>query len=428
MSDTKTPSTLPSVLPAPRKHHKFGPSKMGYLAACAAFTGKEGENDYSEEGTFLHDLTEGMVKHVINSKRKTVLEQVEPLCKKHELSVDQESALRYTARKVDRFFALKPSAVYTEIDVSVKRVNGKNLNHGYLDLCFVYPSGTGIIVDYKFGKLPVPAAPKNLQGKNYWVGIMQRYPGLKKCGVCFIQPRLEFISEVMFGRDQLPSILNELETIANNAEQVQKDPKNAQALMTVGTYCDWCALSGTCSVLNNHRGMAVSKHMGLPMPPKFDGLSIAKPEDLALARYWVDVIEQGLGDVKAKAREAAEINGGEISCTLPNGEVITYEMASRNHDRQLGSAIEIAEALQEFVTPQEILGAAELAIGKLEAVVKTAMTDLAKAKGEKLTKKDAWEQIQSLLSATGLLTRADGSISYLRLKKTADRQLTDKKA
>ncbi len=418
--------TTTVALPPPRKHHKYGPSKMGYLAKCSAFTGKVGENDFSEEGTFLHDLMDEMVQNVIARKFDTVLAQVEPLAKKHELSTDQESALRYASRKMDRFFSMRPTQVVTEIDVSIKRLNGKNLNHGYLDVLFLYGK-IGIVVDYKFGKIPVPPASKNYQGKNYWVGVMQKYPGLDKCGVCFVQPRLEFISEAMFTRAQLPMILSELETIADNADAVQNDPKNAQALMTVGTYCDWCALSGTCSVLNNHRGMAVSKHLGLPLPPKFEGLVINRPEQLALARYWVDVIEQGLGDVKMKALEAAEANGGEISCKLPSGEVITYEISERQKDRKLGSAIGVAEALQEFVTPQEVLGAAELALGKLEAVVKTAMVELARAKGEKLTKKDAWEQAQALLSATGLITRESGSIRYLRLKKTAERQLTEGK-
>ncbi len=420
-------STTPVSLPAPRKHHKYGPSKMGYLAKCSAFTGKEGENDYSEEGTFLHDLMEAMVQLVIKKKVTTVLQQVEALAKKHELSEDQESALRYAARKIDRLFALNPSAVVTEIDVQVQRLNGKSLNHGFLDLLFIYGGAVGIIVDYKFGRLPVPPAPKNYQGKNYWAGVMQKYAGLSKCGVCFVQPRLEFISEAMFGRDQLPMILKELETIADNAEQVQKDPKNAQALMTVGTYCDWCALAGTCSVLNNHRALAVHKHLGLPLPPKFDGLSIARPEQLALARYYVDIIEQGLGDVKTKAYEAAEANGGEISCTLPSGDVITYEVAERSKDRKLGSAGEVADALKEFVTPQEVLGAAELALGKLESIVKTARTDLARAKGEKLTKKAAWEEVESLLSAMGLITREGGNVRYLRIKRTAEKQLTEGK-
>lgn len=413
--------------PAPRSHHRFGPSKMGYLSKCAAYTGKEGESDYSEEGTMLHDLMEGMVKLVIAGKQANVIDQTEPLAKKHELSTDQESALRYAARKIDRFFALKPIEVVTEIDLTVERLNGNNLNHGYLDLLFIFKNDLAIIVDYKFGRIPVAPAAKNLQGKNYWLGAMQKYPGIKTCGICFIQPRLEWISEALFRRDQMPGILKELESIADNAEQVQRDPKNAQALMTVGTYCDWCALAGTCSVLNNHRGMAVAKHLGLPLPPKFDGLLINKPEQIALARYWVDVIEQGLGDVKMKALEAAEANGGEISCTLPSGEVVTYEISERGKDRKLGSAIDIAEALQEFVTPQEVLGAAELALGKLEAVVKTAMVDLAKAKGEKLTKKAAWEQIENTLSAMGLLTRDSGQIRYLRIKRTADRELTNGK-
>jgi hypothetical protein len=424
MLDSKTPVAIAP----PRKHHRFGPSKMGYLSKCSAFTGKEGENDYSEEGTFLHDMTEGMVRLVLAGKFKTVLEQVQGIVTKHELSDDQSSALRFVAKKLDRLFALKPVKVITEIDTTIKRVNGKNLNHGFLDILFIFKTATGftgIICDYKFGRIPVTPAPKNYQGKNYWVGCMQEHTELEKCGVCFIQPRLGWISEAMFTRAQLPSILNELETIVSNAEEVQRNPAQAHKLMTVGNYCDYCALAGECTALNNARGMAVARHHGLPLPPKFDGLSISQPEQLALARYWVDIIERGLGDVKTKAYEAAEANGGEISCKLPDGSTITYEVAERGHDRSLGNASEVADALQEFVSPSEILGAAELAIGKLETIVKSAMVELAKAKGEKLTKKAAWEQVTATLEACGLMTKPGGTIRYLRQKRAPEKQLTE---
>jgi hypothetical protein len=172
-------------------------------------------------------------------------------------------------------------------------------------------------------------------------------------------------------------------------------------------------------VLSNHRALAATKFNDLPQPVSFKGLSINTPAEIALARYWCDIIEAGVKEVKQRAFELAELNGGEISCVLPSGEEIVYSIAEKNADRSLGSAIEISEVFKDFLSPNEVLGAAELALGKLEPIVKNALVDAAKARGDKLTKKAAWEQAQSTLEANGLLTRPDGKIRFLKRKKQA---------
>ena len=75
------------------------------------------------------------------------------------------------------------------------------------------------------------------------------------------------------------------------------------------------------------------------------------------------------------------------------------------------------------MTTEEILGAAELAIGKLEPIAKNALVEAAKARGEKLTKKAAWEQVCSTLEANSLLSRPDGKIRFLKRKKAAPKQI-----
>lgn len=424
----ETPTTPATAAPSPsstRKHHKYGPSRLNYLDECAAFTSRSGTSEAAEEGTFLHDIMEKVLTQVKKGRAATCLEQISGWVTKSfpELEEEQLVYLRFCSRRCDVFIAKKPNAIHTEISVSVKHPDGKELNHGFLDVLFVFKD-TGILQDFKFGGQPVKPASKNLQGFNYVLGCFQKFPFLNRIGAEFIQPKLNWVSSHLFQRKQTGEIYQRLKTVIDQAEFVQDNPKQAQQFMKPGGYCNYCALNGECAVLNNHRAVAVSKYHALPVPPAFSGLVLEKPEDFALARYYIDIIEQGFDGLKTRAFEVAKANGGELRCTLPNGEEVVYELASRSSNRVLGNAVEVAEALKDVVTEKEVLGAAELAITKLEPIVKTAMVDLAKARGEKLTKKAAWEQAQATLEANGVLSRSDVKIEYLRQRKEV-KQITE---
>lgn len=409
-----------------RKHHKYGPSRLGYLSECAAFTSTSGTSDAAEQGTFLHDLMEQMLQQVIKGKAKTTLEQVAGWVRvNHEITDEEADYLRFCCKRCDVYISRKPSAIHSEISVRALHEDGTELNHGFLDVLFVF-GDIGILVDFKFGWEPVKPAKDNLQGKNYALGCFQKFRELNRIGVEFIMPKLNWVTSHLFERLQMSELHASLSEVINRAEFVQDNPTQAQQFMKPGKYCTYCALAGTCTVLANHRAKAAAKYHGLPMPVSFKGLELKTPEDVALARYWVEVIETGLGEVKSKAFEMAEANGGSISCTLPSGQVITYEVTERNSDRSLGSAVEVAEALKEICSPVEILGAAELAITKLETIAKNSLVELAKGRGEKLTKKAAWEQVESTLEAQGLLTRPDRKIRFLKLAKPTTKQIEEK--
>lgn len=413
-----TPPVIESTNAVTRKHHKYGPSKTNYLLACAGFKNNDGTSEAAEQGTFLHDIMDKILQHVVKKNAATCLEQVAAwVTKTYELADEEIDYIRFCCKRCDVFIAKKPTAIYTEIDVNVTGDDKKELNHGFLDVLFVF-GDTGILQDFKFGWEPVKPATSNLQGQNYVLGCFQKFRTLNKIGVEFIQPKLNWISSALFHRSQMAEIYERLASVIRNAEFVQQHPEQAQDFMAAGSYCKYCARATVCPVLANVRGKMVSRYQDLPMPPSFKGLELTKPEDIALARYWCDLAETATKEIKHRAFEIAELNGGSISCVLPSGEVVAYAVQEKNSDRSLGSAIEVAEALKEVCSSEEILGAAELAIGKLETIVKNAMVELAKARGEKLTKKAAWEQIQSTLEAHGLLTRADTKIRFLKQQKT----------
>lgn len=425
---TATLTTEIKLTTQERGHHKYGPSKLNYLNACAGFKSNDGTSDAAEQGTFLHDLMEGIIQQVIQKKAATCVEQLSGwVTKNNELADDEIEYLRFACKRCDVFFSRKPDAVHTEIDVHVRNEDSSaELNHGYLDVLFVFKN-TGILIDFKFGWEPVTPAPTNLQGQNYAIGCFQKFTFLDQIGVEFIQPKLNWVTSTLFHRKQMAEIYDRLNGVIQNAEYLQTNPADAQKYMKPGSYCKYCAHTA-CAMLANHRAVMVSKFKGLPVPPSFQGVDLRTPEEVALARYWVEIADTLTSEIKTKSLEMAEANGGSISCTLPDGSVILYEICEKNADRKLGSAVEIAEAFKESISPQEILGAAELALGKFETIAKTALTDLAKATGgEKLTKKAAWEQAVSTLEAHGLLTRPDGKIRFLKLKKNAVKQIEEQK-
>lgn len=403
-----------------RRHHAFGPSKLGYIDQCSAFTGKNETTDAAEAGTFLHELMRLMLEQVVLKKFKTTREQVRGwVAQNNELSEDEIGWLQFCCDRCDVFIAKKPQQIDLEISVVVTKDDGTELNHGSIDVLFVFKN-TGILLDFKFGWVPVPPADKNLQGKNYALGCLQKYPALAKIGVEFTQPKLGWTTFTVFNRGQMDNLLATLSDVIDRALYVQKNPADAQKFMKPGSYCDYCALSGSCTVLSNHRAIAAAKMNDLPMPTSFKGMELTTPADVALARYWVDIMEKGIEEIKTRAFEMAEINNGRIECVLPSGQVVAYEIRERNSDRTLGSAIEISEAFKEFVTPEEVLGAAKLSVGALETIVVNSMVEVAKAGGEKLTKKDAGAQMMSTLEALNLVSQSDKKIRFLKSIKSTD--------
>jgi hypothetical protein len=344
------------------------------------------------------------------------------LATKVDLSDDEYAYLRACCVRADIYLARKPALIEAEVSVRICAENGTELNHGTLDVLYGWGE-TIILQDFKFGWVPVKHARENLQGMNYALGVFQKYRDVQKVGVELIQPKLGWVSMTFYRRTQMAQLFQEIAEVIRRAELVQNNPEIAQRFMKPGTYCSYCALSGSCTALSNHRALAATKFNNLPMPSSFKGLEITDPVDMALARYWVDIIENGCKEIKQRAFEIAELNGGEISCTLPNGEEIIYAVTEKMADRTLGAPVEVFEALKEFMTLEEVMGAAELAITKLEPIAKTARVEAARLAGEKLTKKAAWEAIQNTLEAHGVLSRPDTKIRFLKRKKQAPKEL-----
>lgn len=447
-----------------RKHHKRGPSKLGYIDECPAFTSTDGSSEAAEQGTRLHEIMDWIVSKYKTLNCSTPLFDIlSDYAKENPIDDDERSLLAFCIRELNKWLP-QASEIFNETRVIVENPDGSELTHGSLDLLLVFKSGNALLIDLKFGWLPVMPAPSNLQGRAYALGALMARHDLNKIGVMFIQPKLGLVDTAVYHRRQLNDMFQTIRRTIDRAEAFERDPVGNQGMMKSGDYCSYCALSkaGTCPAkLSQLRAVATTRS-SLPTMPSLD--VIDTPEKAALARYWVELIEQEgfLSGVKDKAKEFAQNNGGSISVTLPDGEIIAYAIQERGHDRVLGEALEVAKVLESFLTLEEILGCADLSIGKLEdigvralyeaenevpeskisgaetqldaLVTSGALTKTAAAKklkeikaaNPRITKKEAKEKFSGLLEAHGVLSKPDGKIPVLKRQKNT-KAITDKK-
>lgn len=442
---------------AVRKHSPYGPSKLAYLNACPGFTSTDGTSEAAEQGTRLHEIMDLLVERYKKTQRP-LLELLDEYSKESPLDDIERGLLVFCIRELNKWLP-HAKEIHNEIRVTILNPDGTELTHGHLDLLLIFERGSALLTDFKFGFVPVAAAPTNVQGKAYALGCYEKF-GLKinKLGVKFIQPKLGVVSDAVFSRADLNGMYQEIREIIDRAKTVERDSAGTLHLLNPSDYCSYCQHSkqGTCPAkLKQLQAVALAKS-DLPCPTvSFRDLSsIDSPEKAALARYWVELIEQDgfLDGIKSKAKEFAINNGGAIETILPDGQVIRYAVEEKRHDRSLGSAIEVANALNGFLTMEEVLGCADLSITKLENVGKRAIAEQSNADADaaiegikalnlppkdekkrikeirdqfpKKTLKEATEDFQNMLTAQGLLSRPDGTIQVLKRKKNETKQLT----
>lgn len=441
-----------------RDHHPYGPSVLNYVAACPGFKSRGGSNEAAEDGTRLHDIMVKVLLVVVGQLRMkeggvditpSALEALAVTLQTETVSEEEELYLEFCCREVDKWLPMvKGTDIALEQRVYVRHENGKTLNFGHYDLLLFINGEVAILFDWKFGWIPVPPAERNWQGKNYAVGVFQKYPLLKKLGVIFVQPKLHRVTNTSYLRDDTYAMYREVRQVIETAQ-------NPQAPRHVGPYCDYCALAGTCTTLINETDRALAVYEGLPIPQGFTGLQITNAEDAVKAMFVLNRLEAFLekaADLKALVKDFARANNGLLSAPLPDGRLITVELKSRNAPRSADKPGLIAEVLKDFLCSEQVLGACDVNITTLEEIFANALVerrdaeaqallasaeaeaqriassgdlpgaaqarDLAKreAKALRITKRKARELLGDMLSAEGLLSRPDTRVEYLKMR------------
>lgn len=452
-----------------RTHHKNSPSKLPYLGECAGFTSDEtGDKDAAEKGTQLHEYMDEILARYLADPKKVLLTHLDEYCKSITIDDLDRGLLVFCARLVAKYLGSAGSTAVHEIKVAIHRGDGNVLTSGHLDVLIIFANGAALLIDYKFGWLPVKHAALNEQGIAYALGVFEKYPSIKKIGVMFIQPRLGTTTDAVITREEIPIKMEQIAIIIERAEWFQRKGFTPETipLLKTGLHCTYCkhTVEGTCPAR-----MAMLSRVAETVRPTLaashlDIEAINTPEKAALARYWVETVEDWLGPVKDRAKQfALQAPDRKIGITLADGTQVAYKIQDKKFDRSLGETLDVADALKEFLTLQQLLACASLSLGKLEEISADAIleavngaedrelqaidekhriqlsatppqiTKSAAAKERKairdrykslrITKEEAREQFSTLLTAKGLLTRPDGTTPSLVRDKSVTKAL-----
>jgi hypothetical protein len=453
----------PSPDHAARKHHKFGPSKLPYTAECPGFTSTDGTSEAAEQGTRLHEIADELVKQW-KATKQPLFELLDAYSKANPLDDDERGLLGFCFKELNKWIN-RTNIVENEIEIEVldysvpETDENRRLTAGFLDLLLIFGT-TALLIDWKFGFIPVAPAPTNLQGRAYALGAFLKYPRLDKIGVMFVQPKLGGVTDTLYKRSDIPMMFSTIRDTVNAAMIVRRDPAGTVNLLKTGDYCAYCAKAkdGTCPAKMKQLSLVAAQRAEIPLP-SLNVDSLDTPEKAALALYWVNLVEEAgfLDAIKTRAKEfALAAPGRSIEYfDAKSDTLIRYAIEERRHDRSIGSPLEVHEALGGIVTMEEILGCAELSLGKTEEVVSNAIyeqendgpakivaaTELSlaaevaagkltktaaakklsdvKKQHPRITKKDAKERFAHILEAHGALSRPDGKIPVLKRQKTA---------
>ncbi len=410
-----------------RLHHKYGMSKLNYLDACAGFTSREAEanevNEAAEDGTRLHEIMSELASKLKQQAGNLTARQILPRLDLSTVTEDELVTLEYCCDEIDFWMKRSRSEMWPEIkyeiQVSIWNPDGETkLNHGHLDLLIFLTQEVAVLIDYKFGWLPVPPAELNLQGIGYAVACFQQFTRLEKIASVFVQPKLHRTTRHVLHSDNLPEMYERIRGVIARCESPDKT-------LRPGVYCDYCAAAPTCTALVKAAHTAVVKYEGLPLPDVFDGLAITTADQACVALYCINRLEKLIesGGIKAKALEMAQENGGYLEYAISPTEKITVTVHQKKKDREANSPALIAEALKEVLTPEQVLGCCKPSITALETVFAEVYVERARElHGEKITKKAAKEILDSTLRSEGLVSQADGMIEWakVRLEKTTN--------
>lgn len=414
-----------------RAHHKHGMSRLPHYEKCAKFQSQSGvDNAAAQEGTYNHEIVEGIIGAWLE-ERQTVpfltLAQTLEMALAAELVLEpgQVVAVREVLHLIDSYW---PDAVEMLVEerMTIYNPDGSEFIFGTSDLIFLYADGSAVIIDYKFGQGIVDDAAINKQGWGYALGLFQRsfldWPLIgtsespKAVKVVFVQPRINFVTGHTFLRSDMPLMYHSLVELVRRAE----DPT---AERIPGDQCRYCADRGTCSALLNLAGKIASKVHAIEMPKTFDPSLITEPADMALAYWFCKNAEPAIEAIKAAAVKMA-LEGFELK-TVVNGREVSWETGTRNANRELGPSPLIYQQVKDVLDQDMYNAATEVKLGALEKIFAEALVERTKAKGEKLTKKAATEELNKRLSEAGLVTRSETKITFLREVKQKPQEVIE---
>jgi len=243
------------------EHHKYGPSQLELYEQCPCYEPDETDRDTTaaDEGTLCHKAAETHDMSALSTD-----EQIDAVTE----------ALLFKASILE--LAGPGAEVHAE-----ERVRIGNLTEGTLDLLVMSPP-VAYLVDYKFGRNKVTEAEHNGQVQAYVAGVFEKYPLVETIHAALFFPRLNWVTQATFKREDLPRLQLRIATIIARATAADRTPTPTEKA------CRFCGNKASCPALHQ---VALRFGEALPEPISYDALRITRPSEMAKILTLFSILE-----------------------------------------------------------------------------------------------------------------------------------------
>lgn len=267
---------------------------------------------------------------------------------------------------------------------------GKHKTFGTADRV-ILKNNKAFLVDFKFGRLSVVPAEKNLQAMSYTVGIFQRFPDISEVTCYFLLPRRDEVTTHTFDRRLLDTYVSTLAKLFD--EVTKKNPKR-----TPCKACEYCAKLVKCPAVVKDIETAI-KPEGLVLPDKADPATMS-PEVLdQWALPFARIIESWCKQVKDRSKQLL-VEGVEFE---------HHKLGSRAAKTKVnGTVNDVWEVVQGMLTMENFLPACSLSVSQLKKAVRAIAP-----RGEK---DNAETMLVTKLRSAGLVSEQPEKETYIQRK------------
>jgi hypothetical protein len=256
---TTSPTAAPvPVVPAERAHHLYSPSWLQNGEACPDYRSRDSKHVRTIAGTIAHKATEtGEDSNELSDDDAIAVAQCLDFyesCVK-SLELDARRAYEEAVEKAKKegtmmplehnYAVLEGTETYLPID-DIPYEDCGGTTAGYVDRWIMaWHRKYAEVIDWKFGKWQVEEAANNLQGIAYMMGLFKKFPSLEQVRVRFKQPLIDFETDHLFTRHDLPALYLRIQTIVARARKARKLNDFSMANPAVPV-CNFCARIGDC--------------------------------------------------------------------------------------------------------------------------------------------------------------------------------------
>lgn len=321
-----------------RKHHEFSPSQLQALECCPSYEGQQSSSLAAETGTRQHAVTE---------------------TGEDDSSLSDEEAA--AAALAMQFISQQKQLLGEVMDLRevYLPVDDENTTAGYADrILITADKKKAVMVDYKFGKWPVPPAKENRQSDAYALGIFHAYPTVEFVDVHFFQPSVKEPNNTTWTRADVPELLLRVKTIVARAKAARAAGDFAAAKPTTPV-CLFCKHLASCPAVAEKVISVAKKFSPIDVPADLTPTRVHSPEEATVGLRLASLVESWAKAFKNLVTDRC-LRGGP----LPNG----YELTSRA-TREVVDTERFKQIALMFLTEAEFSTTIDVAVTKVEKII-----------------------------------------------------------